>query len=584
MRENFRYITLFKTVLLLRAKTLSFLKLHLTLILIFLFSVSTTSIGQAPVADFTANKVSGCSPLTVTFQDLSTNTPTSWVWDFGNGQLSTLQNPVVNFSQPGTYTIKLVARNNSGIDEEEKINYITVFPSPAAAFTANVTTACVPATIQFTDQTTLPPGAGTITEWLWNFGDGGTSTSQNPSHEYTSAGFYTVSLQVTSTTGCKSFTSIGRYIRIISGIDVDFDYSQPGTCQGPFNISFQDQSSGPGNLTYLWNFGNGGPTSTLPNPTATYATVGTYPVQLTVQSDLGCNGTLTKNIVVTGKTTNFNAPASICLGQSVTFQNNSSPAPISSFWNFGDGTNSSQINPTKTYLSGGTFQVTLINNYGNCIDSITKSVSVNTQPPVNFTANDSTSCKTPFSVQFTDLSPAATTWLWDFGDGGTSNSPSPTHTYNTVGSFSVTLTITLPGGCSNTITKYDFIKISPTTVRISNAPTGGCIPFTYQPILTVQTVDSVISYSWNLGEPGAIYNTQFPIHTYNTAGNYNIQLTITTQNGCTEIVSVPNGVLTGTPPTVNFSFTPNNTCSNSIQRSFYYHTGCYGKMALGFWR
>ena len=522
------------------------------------------SFAQVPVANFSANKLSGCSPLTVTFTDLSTNTPTSWGWDFGNGQLSTQPNPTVNFSTPGTYTIKLIVRNSFGVDEEEKINYITVFPSPAASFFANITTACVPATIQFTDQSSVPAGGGTITSWSWNFGDGSpNSTSQNPSHTFTNAGFYTVSLEVTSSTGCKSFASIGRYIRIINGIDADFSYSQPTTCQAPFTISFQDQSSGPGTLTYLWNFGNGGPTSTLPDPTATYSAAGTYPVQLTVQSDLGCNGTITKNVVISGKATDFTAPSSICLGQSVTFQNNSSPAPITSFWDFGDGTISSQINPTKTYLSGGSFPVRLINNYGNCIDSITKTVTVNTQPPVNFNASDSTSCKTPFTVQFSDLSPAASTWLWDFGDGGTATTKNPSHTYNSIGAFTVTLTITLPGGCSNTITKYQYIKISPTTVRISNAPNGGCIPFTFQPIASIQSVDSVVSYSWNLGEPGAMYSTPSPTHTYTTAGNYNIQLTVTTQNGCTETVNLPNGILTGTPPTVNFSFTPNNTCAST---------------------
>jgi len=558
LRPYFSYTTLYPNVLLLKAR--------LYLLCIGIFTYPIISSGQAPVANFTSDKVSGCSPLTVTFQDLSTNNPTSWVWDFGNGQLSSQKNPTVNYSSPGTYTVKLVARNSSGIDEEEKINYITVFPSPVANFTADITTSCLPGTIQFTDLSTVPAGAGTITSWSWNFGDGAgsTSTLQNPSYTYTAPGYYTVSLTITSSTGCQSFKSIGRYIRIISGIDADFVYSQPTTCQGPFTVSFQDQSSGPGNLTYLWNFGNGAPSSTLPNPTTTYATAGTYSVQLTVQSDLGCNGTITKNVVIAGKTTDFIAPGSICLGQSVTFQNNSSPSPTSSFWDFGDGTTSSQINPTKTYLAGGSYQVTLINNYANCIDSVTKTVLVNTQPTVDFAANDSTSCKTPFTVQFSDLSPAAATWLWDFGDGSpTSNVRNPSHTYNSLGLFSVTLTITIPGGCSNTITKSQYIKISPTSVRISNAPNGGCIPFTFQPIATIQSVDSVVSYLWNLGEPGAIYATQFPSHTYTTAGNYNIQLTITTQGGCVETVNIPNGVLTGTRPTVNFSFTPNNTCAST---------------------
>ena len=559
MRPYYNYKTLFFNAVALKARSL---KLYLSTIAIGLFAFSKIVTAQAPVADFTADKTSGCAPLTVQFTDLSTNTPTSWVWDFGNGQLSSQKNPITNFSTPGTYTVKLIARNSAGIDEEEKINYITVFPAPSANFVADVTTACLPGTIQFTDLSTVPPGGGTIVSWSWNFGDSPQNvTTQNATHTYTTPGFYTVSLLVKSSTGCESFKSIGRYIRIINGIDANFVYSQPTTCQGPFTVSFQDQSAGPGTLSYLWNFGNGNPPSTLPNPTTVYATPGTYPVKLTVQSSLGCNGTITKNIVVAGKTTDFIAPASICLGQSVTFQNNSSPAPTSSFWNFGDGTTTSQVNPTKTYLAGGVFLVTLINDYGNCVDSITKSVSVTTQPPVNFSANDSTSCKAPFTVQFSG--PSASTWLWDFGDGGTSTSQSPTHIYNSLGTFSVTLTITLPGGCSNTITKYQYIKISPATVRISNVPTGGCIPFTFQPIATIQSVDSVVSYSWNLGGPGGLYTSQSPIHTYTAVGNYNIQLAITTQNGCIETVNVPNGVLTGTPPSVNFSFTPNNTCAST---------------------
>ena len=192
MRPYYNYISLPFSALYLKARAL---KRCLTTILIWLFIIPTISIAQAPVADFTADKTSGCAPLTVKFTDLSTNTPTAWIWDFGF-TLSTQQNPIINFSAPGTYTVKLIARNNSGIDEEEKINYITVYESPSANFTANITTACVPATIQFTDQTTVPPGGGTIVSYSWNFGVDGTSVSnlQNPSYTYTSPGFYTVTL------------------------------------------------------------------------------------------------------------------------------------------------------------------------------------------------------------------------------------------------------------------------------------------------------------------------------------------------------------------------------------------------------
>src|SRR5688572_406672 len=207
----------------------------------------TAAYAQSPVAAFTTNRTTGCAPLSIQFTDQSTGSPFSWNWDFGNGQLSTTRNPVVFYTQPGVYTVRLIVKNSAGVDEEIKTDLITVAPASTAAFTANLTTACAPVTIQFTDQTVTPPGAGTITSWQWDFGDGGTSTLQNPTHTYNSVGFYTVSLLVTNSNGCQSFASIGRYIRIVNGIAADFAFAEPGTCRPPFLVSFTDQSSGPGN-------------------------------------------------------------------------------------------------------------------------------------------------------------------------------------------------------------------------------------------------------------------------------------------------------------------------------------------------
>ncbi|HEV8507119.1 MAG TPA: PKD domain-containing protein, partial [Chitinophagaceae bacterium] len=127
-------------------------KVFLKLFLAVSFWIASLSIqAQDPVANFSANNASGCGPLRVTFTDQSTGSPTSWSWDFGNGQLSTMQNPVVTYTQPGTYTVRLVVKNESGIDDEIKTDYITVFATPTPSFTANLTTACAPAAVQFTD-------------------------------------------------------------------------------------------------------------------------------------------------------------------------------------------------------------------------------------------------------------------------------------------------------------------------------------------------------------------------------------------------------------------------------------------------
>ena len=150
------------------------------------------------------------------------------------------------------------------------------------------------------------------------------------------------------------------------------------------------------------------------------------------------------------------------------------------------------------------------------------------------------------------------TWFWDFGDGTTSTLQNPGHTYANPGFYDVSLRITLAGGCTNVITKTQYIKIQPITASILNAPAGGCAPFTFSPIASIQSIDSVISYSWDLGEPGATYNTQYPTHTYNATGSYTLTLTITTRTGCIKTITIPGGVVTGTKPTADFNFTPNN--------------------------
>jgi gliding motility-associated-like protein len=523
----------------------------------------TINVSGQPVANFNANITSGCGPLTVQFTDLSTGNPTSWNWEFSNGTLSSAQNPAITFSTPGTFSVKLVVQNASGIAQVERLNYITVFPSPTVDFSANITLSCIPATINFTDLSST--AVGTLTAWDWDFGDGGTSTSQNPSHTYNAAGFYTVTLAVTSSTGCKTIISKGSYIRVVGGLAVDFGYSIPSSCQAPFTVNFQNQSTGPGNISYTWDFGNS-LTSTATNPSTIYNAAGSYTVTLNAQSDLGCSGSIQKVITLTSTNTDFIAPANICLDVPFTFLNNSSAPPISSFWNFGDGTFSGQINPVKTFLLPGTYNVTLVNQYANCTDSITKTITVNNKPLVDFTVNDSTSCQVPFAVQFTDLTVGAVSWLWNFGDGNTSTQQNPSHTYNAFGNYNVSLVITTAGGCSNTLVKSLYIKIQPVSISL-NVPNGGCIPYTYTPQATIQTLDPIVSYQWDLGEPGAVFNVQNPPpYTYTTAGSFTISLTVTTASGCTQTVSVPGGVLTGTLPIVNFSASPLNACaSDTIQ-------------------
>ncbi len=528
-------------------------------ILMFSLFISILTKAQVPVPNFTATPTTGCSPLNVQFTDQSTGNPVFWNWDLGNGQLSTVQNPVATYTTPGTYTITLVVRNASGINSITKTDYITVNPSPSPDFSANLTTSCVPGIIQFTDLSV--PNAGSITQWNWDFGDGGNSTQQNPSHQYNATGFYAVTLRVTSSSGCQATVSKGNFIRIVSGVTADFTFKPPITCSAPFLIDFTDQTSGPGTLSYQWDFGNS-TTSTQVNPTATYGAPGTYTVRLTVSSQFGCSGTVQKNITIPSTTTSFTSPDTACIGSPVNFQNTSSPAPVSSTWDFGNGKQSKKISDTSSYTAPGTYVVKLVNTYSNCKDSITKSIVVRPNPIVDFTAPVVIGCKAPFTVNFQDISPNAVGWQWNFGDGGTSSLQNPSHQYNTTGQFTVTLTITDSKGCRNTISKPDFVRIIPPTVAISNAPAGGCVPFTFNPLASITTIDGIASYFWDFGD-GFTSTAPSPNHTYASIGTFTIKLIVTTLGGCTDSSVITDGVRVGTPPVVNFSAVPLSGCAST---------------------
>jgi len=499
----------------------------------------------------------------VTFTDQSTNSPQFWNWDFGNGTLSNLQNPTVVYSTPGVYSVTLVVRNGNGPAGITKTNYITVNPSPIASFTVNSTIGCAPSTFQFTDHST--DAAGSIVKWTWVFSDGTTSTAQNPSLTLNTPGFYDVSLNVTSSTGCTGGTGGSRYIRIVPGVKADFIYTTPAVCRAPFPISFSDQSSGPGNLTYNWDFGNA-TTSTQKDPPVVYNAAGTYTVKLTTSSDYGCQGSIQKTITLAANTPSFNAPDSVCQNSPVNFQNTSTPAPTAVIWRFGDGTESTQANAVKTYPNPGVYPVTMVATFPNCIDSLIKNIVVRTPPNINFTSPKTTSCK-PFTVSFVDTSPDAASWSWSFGDGGTSNVKNPSHAYGAAGKYSVTLTITDSKGCQNTLTKTDFVWILPPEAKVLNAPIGGCAPFAYSPVSSSIQIDGIVSYDWDFGDPagaGNIATGANPTHTYANPGNYTLKLTITTTDGCTNTVTIPNAVKVGLHSTPDFTKTPASVCRSSV--------------------
>ena len=535
------------------------LKLSTTLsLLAFCVLASLSAIAQ-PLAKFSASPVSGCAPMIVSFQDESTGNPTQWKWDLGNATISYLQHPVATYFNPGTYSIKLVVQNAAGKDSLTRVQYITVNASPAPVFTASVVSGCSPLTLQFTNSSTA--GSGNIANMLWDFGDGNFSSATNPLHTYTSPGDYNVSLQVFNTNGCSKTVTKTNYIHVAGMVNAAFTHSSPVGCTTPETISFQNQSTGTGPLTFSWNFGDGG-TATSVSPFHTYTIAGIYSVQLVTTSAQGCRDTFTvQNLNIASVKANFSFATPVCAGMNVQFSNTSSFTPDSVLWSFGDNSFSTVLTPDKNYISGGTYTVKLVSFFRACKDSVSKQITISGKPVTNFSGSPLTSCAAPLRVNFISNTPGAVVYAWDFGDGGTSTQSSPVHTYNSLGSFTVTLISTNAAGCSDTLTRTEYVKIEQPQVSINQLPRQGCAPFSWTFSTTINSLDPVVAYAWNFGD-GTTSALPNPTHVF-AEGLYDIQLITTTAGGCRDTVQSPGGIRASGKPQAAFSASPRQVCAFS---------------------
>ena len=181
-------------------------------------------------------------------------------------------------------------------------------------------------------------------------------------------------------------------------------------------------------------------------------------------------------------------------------------------------------------------------------------------PTTSFSGTNLTSCKAPLTASFTNTSTGASSWLWDFGDGTTSNLQNPPpHTYIAAGNYQVTLTTSSAGGCSSSLSKPGFVVVQPPTITLNNFPAFGCAPYIFSPTATVSSVDGVASYSWNLGNGNTSTLATPPPQTY-AAGTYTVTLTVITTGGCSTTTSGQVQVGTSKPTPLAFSFVPATAC------------------------
>ncbi|MFB6258523.1 MAG: PKD domain-containing protein [Flavobacteriales bacterium] len=521
---------------------------------------------EEPTVDFSVSDSAGCSPLTVSFSDSSTPgdaSITNWEWDFGDGTVSNQQNPNHTYSSGGTYNVSLFVTDANGCtDVLVKNDLIEVDPKPDADFGVNDTLFCsTPAQVNFSDSS-----SGSNLTYEWKFGDGDSSSAQNPSHDYNSFGSFNPELIVTNDVGCSDTASIN-----ILNQELQADLSMDSTigCDS-LEVSFQDQSS-PSPNDWVWDFGDGD-SSSLQDPTHIYSDTGSYTVTLITSNSGGCSDTLTLNDTIDihplpqiGFTATDTSACSVPLSSS--FSDTTSGA-VAWSWEFGDGDSSSLQSPTHTYDSAGIYDVSLsVTDSNGCQNSVTDTGRIRIIEPVaDFTVDTSSGCQ-PLTVNFTDLSfsnEAISSWSWDLGDGTSSSMQNPTHTYSDTGSYTVSLAIENVEGCSDTVIKLDTIEVGqPPQAGFTPTDTVGCHPFTVP--FTDTSSDYTDEWHWSFGD-GGMSDQQNPSHTYNVVDTFDVQL-VAGFHGCYDTLT-QNASVQVLPPKAQFDVTPIVGCDTPHTVSF----------------
>ncbi|MDD2385828.1 MAG: PKD domain-containing protein [Bacteroidales bacterium] len=413
------------------------------------------TIYNRPTADFDDTHLTGCVPYTANFTDQSTpgdGAIMAWQWYFGDGTSSAITNPSHTYNTSGNFNISLIVTDfNNCTAQYTKNAMVSVAALPVISFTSNNPTYCLsPHEVNFNANVITSFGLGYTLDW--NFGDGSPHGSGSPvNHNYTSDGFYDVSLIAIDDYGCETTVVYDDYVQITTATADYLVLEGDIVCKNQ-NVHFQNETG----YSCSWNFGDGSPVSYLNTPTHVYNTSGEKNVTFTVDPGGPCETsvsfTLTVEAVTASFTTNPTDLYSCVVPFSVEFTSNVSSNVTGYFWVFQDGGTSNLPNPTHEFTSAGVFSPALtVTTDNDCSYTYITPVVIINVPDASFVADTTEGCE-PVDVEFTYTGTTPETTIvnynWDFDNGQVNSDGGPieTSTFN-AGDYTVTLTITDDNGC-----------------------------------------------------------------------------------------------------------------------------------------
>jgi gliding motility-associated-like protein len=430
----------------------------------------TITVFKDPVSNFDALPRIGCVPFDVQFQDLSLlgDAPiTSWTWDFGDGNINTTRNPLHTYTNGGNSSVSLIVTDANGCKNTlTKDNFIVKATKPTINFSVNNSHTC---TLPFSAQFTSTATSTSALSYLWDFGNGATSTSSNPTYTYNQFGNYNVVLTVKDANNCTAVKAIPNGVRLEK---FDVQANLPTSACTDRNIKptvFSNYSP----FFCDWNFGNGR-TSTQNEPAFNYDNAGSYNVSLAATNVDGCKDSANFVIQVNeapqvGFTINQNAS---CVAANFAFTNTSTGASQYHWIIKKGGVNvatSNVVNPSFYLDAAGIYEVILeATSPDGCKTILDSTAAIYVgKDKMNPVFDKDEGCKVlrvHFNANLTHYF-TATSVVWDFGDGTTGTGENPYHNYTDTGTYYVTVTANYDAPCS------------PITKRIGPIHVGDKYPF-----------------------------------------------------------------------------------------------------------
>jgi gliding motility-associated-like protein len=422
----------------------------------------TASVNSNPIANFSFNNI--CLYDEAAFSNtssISSGSISSYQWDFGDMNTSTIQSPIHSFTQAGNYNVSLIAFSGNNCSDTLMQN-ITIYSVPDASIITN--NVCDKQTAGFTDASN---SNGTlITSWQWDFSNGSSSTEQNPNLVFSSDGNYTAQLIVTSSDGCKDTAKSSIEIYPLPVVD----YTTNNICLNEISYFSNLSYLSSGSMSYQWDF-NDGNASVTQSPNHTYTNDGSYKVKLIVTTDKGCMDSITQLLTIYPLPIADFIPDKYngCVNLDIAFTNISSitsTAIQSYYWDLGDGNTSVSAQPAYTYSVPGNYNVTLVAvSDKGCTGQTDYPITIEAYalPTANFSFSPQYVSNLNPMVEFTDLSsPDAVSWNWYLGDETVSDLQNPVHTYADSGNYTIWLVVTNQNGCIDSIS--DILRVNPDAI------------------------------------------------------------------------------------------------------------------------